>query len=140
MRYRSMLAATSVVVALAATSPAFAVKPFFDVFKAEYLEKNDHKEFVEEATKGSNGCFMCHQGKNKKNRNAFGAEVGKLLTKKDAKDTKKISEALKKALDMHVDPKDEKSETYLDRVKAGKWPVGTLAELKEEPKKDDAAK
>ncbi len=65
--------------------------------------------------------------------------VGKFLTKKDAKKPEKIAEGLKKALAMHVDPKDEKSETYLDRLKAGKWPGGDLEDLKKEPKKDEAS-
>jgi cytochrome c2 len=136
MRYRYLLAAVSMLVALAATRSAVAIKPFYDVYKKEYLETNANKAFVEEATKGTNGCLTCHQGKkSKKNRNAFGKELAKLLDKKkDAKDTAKISASIKKVLAMHVDPKDDKSETYLDRVKAGKWPVGTLEELTKEPK------
>jgi hypothetical protein len=83
---------------------------------------------------------VCHQGKaSKKNRNAFGAEVAKLLTKKDIKDHEKIAAGLKKALAMHVDPKDPKSETYMDRLQAGKWPGGTLEDLKKEPKKGAGA-
>ena len=39
---------------------------------------------------------------------------------------------------MHVDPKDDKSETYLDRVKAGKCPVGELRNSKEGPAAKDA--
>ena len=54
------------------------------------------------------------------------------LIKKEEKDTTKIEDAIKKALQAHVDPKDDKSETYPDRVKAGKFPVGTLEELKKE--------
>ena len=36
---------------------------------------------------------------------------------------------------MHVDPKDDKSETYGDRIKAGKWSAGDLEALKKEPEK-----
>jgi hypothetical protein len=54
--------------------------------------------------------------------------------KKDSKDKEKIQAAIKKVAEMHVDPKDKKSETYLDRIKASKWPGGELKELKEEPK------
>ena len=78
----------------------------------------------------------CHQGKQKKNRNEFGKVVGKFLTKKDAKDKEKIAAGLKKALAMHVDPKNDKSETYMDRLKASKWPAGKLEDLKKEPKKE----
>jgi hypothetical protein len=36
--------------------------------------------------------------------------------------------ALKTALALHVDPKNDKSDTYLDRVKSSKLPAGELAE------------
>jgi hypothetical protein len=38
---------------------------------------------------------------------------------------------------MHVDPKDKKSETYLDLIKASKWPGGELKQLMEEPKEEE---
>jgi hypothetical protein len=60
--------------------------------------------------------------------------------KKDLRDVKKISESINKALAMHVDPKDEKSETYADRLKAGKWPGGDLEDLKKEPPEEEQAK
>jgi hypothetical protein len=40
---------------------------------------------------------------------------------------------------MRVEPTNEKSETYADRVKAGKWPAGELEELKKEPPEEEAA-
>ncbi|HEX4415192.1 MAG TPA: hypothetical protein VH107_16290 [Lacipirellulaceae bacterium] len=137
MRSRYLLIALSLVVALSATRRAAAIKPFYDEFKKDYIENNENKGFAEEAGKPPVGCLICHQGlKNKKTRNPFGKEVGKLLDKKkDAKDTAKMDEAFKKALAMHVDPKDDKSETYMDRIKAGKFPGGTLEELKKEPPK-----
>jgi hypothetical protein len=58
--------------------------------------------------------------------------------KKDLRDVEKISDSIKKALEMHVDPKDDKSETYLDRVKASKWPGGELDDLKKEPPTEQA--
>jgi hypothetical protein len=36
---------------------------------------------------------------------------------------------------MHVDPKDDKSETYMDRLMASKWPGGKLEDLKKDPPK-----
>lgn len=134
MRSRSMMFVVALLV-VAAASPSFAIAPFYKAFKAQHLDKLEDKTFAEEVDKETNRCFVCHQGKSKKNRNAFGVEVGKLLTKKDKDNTAKIEENLKKALEMHVDPKDPKSETYMDRLKAGKWPVGTLEELKKEPEK-----
>jgi hypothetical protein len=135
MRYRCLLIAASLLMAGTTMRPAVAIMPFYNVFKKEYLDDHPKKEFVEEVTKASNRCLVCHQGKNRKHRNAFGQELAKLLDKKkDAKDTEKISASIKKVLAMHVDPKDEKSETYLDRVKAGKWPAGELEDLRKEPK------
>jgi hypothetical protein len=141
MRSRYLLVALSLVIAFSAARRAAAIKPFYDEFKKDYIENNENKKFAEEAGKPPVGCYMCHQGKEKKSRNAFGKEVGKLLNKKkDAKDTAKMDEAFKTALEMHVDPKDDKSETYMDRIKAGKWPGGNLEDLKKEPPKDSAAK
>ena len=125
-------------VLMAIAAPAFAVKPFYDEFKKDYLDTAKDKKFAEMVDKGDK-CLVCHQGKNKKNRNVFGQEVAKLLTKKDAKNTEKMDGAFKKVLAMHVDPKDDKSETYLDRLNSGQWPGGKLEELKKDPKKGEGA-
>jgi hypothetical protein len=141
MRYRFLLLAATPLIAFSFTQSSFAIPAFSKVFTKEYVENNSDKKFAEEAGKAPNACFICHQGKERKNRNAFGKEVGKLLDKKkDAKNEQKISDSIKKALEMHVDPKDDKSETYMDRVKAGKYPVGTLEENKKDPPKDAADK
>ena len=141
MRYRYLLIAAPLLFALTATRPAFAILQFSKVFKKDYLDNHADKKFAAEASKAPNSCMVCHQGKNRKHRNAFGQEVAKLLDKKkDAKDEAKISASIKKVLAMHVDPKDEKSETYLDRVKAGKYPGGELADLKKEPKESEEKK
>jgi hypothetical protein len=66
--------------------------------------------------------------------------VETLDRKKDIKNKEKIIAEIEKAVKLHVDPNDDKSETYLDRIKAGKWPGGELEELKKEPPKDDTAK
>ena len=104
-------------------------------FKKDYLDQLEDKKFAEEVNKASNRCFICHQSKDRKKRNVMGKELSKFLdSKKDAKDAEKISASIKKVLEMHVDPKDDKSETYLDRLKASKWPAGDLEELKKETK------
>ena len=137
MRKLSLLLAVLMMVALASTASAL---PAFQLeFKKEYVDSLTDKKFAEEISKADVKCLVCHQGKNRKNRNAFGAEVAKLLTKKDIKDHDKIAAGLKKALAMHVDPKNEKSETYMDRLQAGKWPGGQLEDLKKDPKKGAGA-
>jgi hypothetical protein len=138
MRYRYVLIATAFLIALIASRPAHAILPFYNAFKKDYLDQLEDKKFAEEVNKASNRCFVCHQSKDRKKRNVMGKELSKYLnSKKDAKDAEKISASIKKVLETHVDPKDDKSETYLDRLKASKWPAGDLEELKKETK--DAA-
>ena len=92
MRYRYLLIVASLLIAITAARPASAILPFYNAFKKDYLEKLEDKKFAEEVNKASNRCFLCHQGKNRKNRNALGKELAKLLNnKKDAKDAEKIS-------------------------------------------------
>ena len=135
MRYWSMLCAACLVAVL--TTSAGAFPQFYAEFKKEYMDTSKDKKFADEMNKGDVKCLVCHQGKQKKARNPFGNAVGKFLTKKDMKNPEKISEGLKKALAMHVDPKDEKSETFLDRLKAGQWPGGKLQKMKTDPPKKD---
>jgi hypothetical protein len=137
MRYCRLLIGLPILIAM--VTPAIAVPPFYIEFKKDYLESLKDKKFVEAVDKADVKCLVCHQGKQKKNRNDFGKVVGKFLTKKDAKNKEKIAEGLKKALAMHVDPKNDKSETYMDRLKASKWPAGKLEDLKKDPKKGEGA-
>lgn len=114
---------------------ALAIKQFSDEFMKLYkvdksaADKSDFAEAVLDAK-----CYTCHQGKKKKDRNPYGMELAVLLDKKkDAKNPKKIIEALEKVAKVHVDPKDEKSPTYGDLIKAGKLPGGSVEECKKKP-------
>jgi cytochrome c2 len=131
-----------VLVALGIASPGFAVVQFYMQYKKDFLDNHPDKEYAELVNKSANRCFVCHQGKkNRKNHNAFGRHLTELLDwKKDAKDKEKIADALRKVVALHVDAKDDKSETYLDRIKASKWPGGELKELEREPEKKDGEK
>jgi hypothetical protein len=141
MRRSSLLIVVAIVVAFAAARPAAAVLQFYKEFETLYIKDHPNKDFVKEVTTGTNKCLICHQGKNRKNHNAFGIHlVEPLDRKKDLKDKEKIIAEIEKVVQLHVDPKDDKSETYLDRIKAGKWPGGELEELKKEPPKSDTAK
>ena len=132
MRALRLLIVIPVLAVFASSAGAFP--QFYAEFKKDYVDELKDTKFAE-GLKGEAKCFVCHQGKQKKNRNAFGKEVGKLLTKKEQKDPAKIAAGLKKALAMHVDPKDDKSETYMDRLLASKWPGGKLEDLKKDPPK-----
>jgi len=139
MRYVCLSVVAAMLIGLVSARPAGAVLQFYNVFKTEYLEKHPDKEYVAALTKASDKCYVCHQGKNRKHHNEFGLHLVDLLDrKKDMKDVEKIKAAIAKVVAMHVDPKDEKSETYADRIKASKWPGGELAELKKEPAEEEA--
>jgi hypothetical protein len=117
----------------ALASPAAATQQFYKVFVTEYLDNHPDQQFAEHVKKDVK-CYVCHQGKERKHRNAFGAQLSELLdAKKDGKDTDKIIAALKTVADMHVTPGDDKSETFGQRVAAGKLPAGELDDLKKEP-------
>jgi cytochrome c2 len=119
--------------------PAAAVVQFYMEYKKAYLDTHPDKEYAAAVNKAADRCFICHQGKNRKNHNAFGIHLVELLDRKtDLRDKEKINAAIKKVVEMHVDPKDDKSETYLDRIKASKWPGGELSDLKKEPPKEQA--
>jgi cytochrome c2 len=110
------------------------------VYKAEYLDKHPDKEYAAAVNKANVKCLVCHQGKLRKNHNPFGKHLVELLDRKtDMKDKEKIAAAIKKVVEMHVDPENDQSETYLDRIKASKWPGGELEELKKDPPKRQAA-
>jgi hypothetical protein len=139
MRPVSLTIVAALLLGLCSARPAAAVVQFYNVFKAQYLEKHPDKQYAAALTKASDKCFVCHQGKNRKHHNAFGIPLVEMLDrKKDMKNVEKIKAALAKVMAMHVDPKDESSETFGDRVKAGKWPGGELDELKKEPADEQA--
>lgn len=102
--------------------PAMAIKDFFDEFKQKYVKPDgnaDDKKFAEAVEKVK--CNVCHKGKSRKNRNAYGEALDKLLDKKkDAKDKKKIQ----KALDTVADEKSPEGPTFGELIKEHKLPGG----------------
>lgn len=139
MRHIGLRAVVALLLVIGIAHPSFAIVQFYMQFKKDYLDNHEDKEFAALVNKGTNRCFVCHQGKkSKKNHNAFGEHlVGLLDRKKDFKDKEKIAAMLKKVVAMHVDAEDEKSETYLDRIKASKWPGGEYEDLLREPEKKE---
>ena len=108
--------------------PADAIPAFQKVFFAEYIEEHEDEEFVEMVSQKIDGhqvkCLICHQGKKRKHRNAYGQHLSELLDKKeDKKDTEKIIAALEEVGDLPFDPDDEESETFAERITAGKLPA-----------------
>ena len=114
--------------------PAAAILQFYKVWESEYLTNHPDKDYVAQVKKTSNRCFVCHVGKNRKHRNEYGKQLEDLLdAKKDAKDKEKILAAIKKIGELHVDPNDDKSDTFNQRISASKFPGGELEDLKKEP-------
>jgi hypothetical protein len=101
-----------------AAGPAFAIKQFSDEFKAVYVKEGTPLAAAVETAK----CNVCHVGKNKKDRNAYGEELAKLLDKKTDKDDKaKIKQALEAVAKL---PSKEAGKTFGDLIAAGQLPGG----------------
>lgn len=96
--------------------PAFAVKQFYDEFKEVYVNNGSLDASMVAKAK----CNICHEGKSKKNKNAYGKLLDELLDrKKDAKNPQKIREALEKV----AAAKSPAGPTYGELLKEGKLPV-----------------
>jgi hypothetical protein len=105
---------------------ASADKAFRDEFVAVYVKADgkDAKDKAFAAAVEKAKCNICHAGKVKKNRNEYGKALAKLLSREtDTEDKEKIQAALKKVEATHSDPKDDKSPTFGDLIRAGKLPV-----------------
>lgn len=105
----------------ASAGQAFAIKQFADEFKAMYVE--DGTPLAAEVDKAK--CNVCHMGKSKKDRNAYGEALAKLLDKKEDKDNKeKIRQALQTVA---AQPSaGAGSPTFGDLIKEGKLPGGPV--------------
>ncbi len=118
-----------------AVQPAHAIKAFSDEFNAKYVKKDSKEKKDVEFAKlvAETKCNVCHLGKSKKDRNPYGVELSKLLDKKADKDNKdKIKSVYEKVEKLPVNPKDKKSPTFGDLIKAGKLPGGKPVEEKKE--------
>jgi hypothetical protein len=127
----AVVVSVALLATLSITRPARAIPQFQKEFLTLYASD---KAFVKEAKK--TGCFLCHQGKLRKNHNSYGIHLVDLLDKKaDMKNPGKIVEALKKVEAMHSVEGDDKSPTYGELIKEGKLPGGSIEDAKKEPAK-----
>ena len=100
---------------LVSASPAYAVKQFYDEFKEVYVNNGE----LDAGAVAKAKCNLCHEGKSKKNKNAYGKLLDTLLDrKKDAKNPEKIREALAKV----ESEKSSSGITYGELFKQGKLP------------------
>ena len=121
-RLAVVIGAGAALMAGASSRPAFAIKEFFDEFKAVYVKPDsgdaNEKAFVAEVETAK--CNVCHAGSSKKERNAYGNALADLLDKKeDKKDTAKIRGALEKVAAM---PSGDGKPTFGELMKQGKLP------------------
>ena len=108
-------------VAIAGSQSALAIPPFYKEFESMYVEPGSP---LAAAVARVKKCNVCHVGTDKKKRNAYGEELNKLLDRKtDSKDVEKIRGALEEVAKLHIDPNDDASPTYGDRLKEGKLPT-----------------
>jgi hypothetical protein len=104
---------------------AEAIPQFKTEFDKLYVKKDstDPKDKALAEAVGKVKCNVCHVGKSKKDRNAYGEELSKLLDKKtDKKNVEKIKQALEKVGGMPSDAANPSAPTFGDRIKNGELP------------------
>jgi hypothetical protein len=118
---RNAVLAVAVVGGIVAQRPALAYKEFFDEFKTVYVMPDTPLAAAVETAK----CNVCHAGTSKKERNAYGEALDKLLDKGDKKDAEKIRKALEEVAALPSDAEKKDSPTFGALIKEGKLPVAS---------------
>jgi hypothetical protein len=116
--------AFAALIALSA-SPALAVKEFKDAFQAKYVKPNSTEASDQALASAVDkaGCNICHAGQNKRNRNDYGKQLGKLINKGDKGNRTKIFAAMDKVAEMKSKPGDDSSPTFGEKITSGKLPA-----------------
>ena len=123
-RFSSRVVVLGLGVALVAglSRPALAIKQFQDEFKSLYVKEGSPLAAEVERVK----CNVCHVGKEKKERNAYGKALDERLDKKADKENKdKIRKMLEEVAALPSDPAKPDSPTFGALLKEGKLPVAT---------------
>jgi hypothetical protein len=103
--------------------PALAIKQFDTAFKNMYVKEGTPLAAEVEKAK----CNVCHKGKDKKERNAYGAALADRLDKKtDKDDVEKIKKMLEEVADLPSDPANAGSPKFGELIKEGKLPGGPV--------------
>ena len=125
-RYALVAGAAVAIACGGSAREAFAIKQFFDEFKAVYV-KPDSGEAAEKALVAeveTAKCNVCHVGSVKKDRNVYGNALADRLDKKEDKDNaEKIKKALEEVAALPSDPAKPDSPTFGALLKAGKLPI-----------------
>ena len=98
-----------------------AFPPFKDAFKAKYVKPDSTaaSDAALSAAFDKAKCDVCHDGPNKKMRNAYGKELAKLLKPSDKGNKAKIAAALEKVESI----KSKSGDTYGEKIAGGKLPA-----------------
>lgn len=116
------------------TQPASAIKNFKEQFEAKYVKEDSRnpKEKAFAAAVEKAKCNVCHQGRSKKDRNAYGTALSVLLDKKeDRDDEEKIVTSFDLVSRIKANPADPKSPTFGELISQGKLPGGEPEEEEE---------
>lgn len=112
---------------LARIESAHAIAPFKKEFEEKYVKSDPstpEEQSLAVAVKEAK-CNVCHVGKDKKDRNAYGDALDALLDKKaDMKDKAKIQAALDTVAAQKSKPDDPSSPTFGELIEQGKLPGG----------------
>ena len=106
--------------------PAKADPSFKKEFDVKYVKKDssDPMDMAFAAKVKKARCNVCHVGKNRKMRNAYGKELSKLLDrKKDRRNKEKIQMALETVAALKSNPDDENAPTFGDLFAQGDLPA-----------------
>ncbi len=109
-----------------AAAPAAAVPAFCEQFEAKYVkpDSKDPKDIALRDAFDRSGCNLCHVGKDRANRNAYGRALAKLLSRKtDTHNEQKIQAALEKVAAMKSRPEDPRSPSFGEIIASGKLPT-----------------
>jgi hypothetical protein len=116
-RHASLLVIASVAAVCLVPAPAFAIKQFADEFKAVYVKDGTPLAAAVETAK----CNVCHAGKSKKERNAYGEALAERLDKEtDKKDVEKIRKVLDEVAKL---PSKVSGKTFGELIADGKLPA-----------------
>lgn len=130
MKQLALLVIITFTALFATSTDVQAIPAFAKAFKARVTDTSKNADFVAAATAAK--CNICHfatpESKSKKQKNDFGKELGKHLSKKSYTSTRirEEAEAVKKEFDAAfakvMAAKNPSGKTYQSRVDAGQLP------------------
>ena len=123
-RHLAIVAAAGI--GLLTAGQAAGLPPIWEAWEEKYLSENPalkEQVLLRAQVQVSGGtCMVCHHMHDKKRYHPYRAAIAKLLHRDDWWDKAKIRQALDAVDQMQIDPKDENSPTFGDRIRSGRLP------------------